>query len=129
MAEPADGANAGYDELIAEMGESGSGPVGQADGRSIDFHLLGNNFRLTLSARLHLSNLTGTQFFDTIRFASYRTACKIRFVQKKTSCECKTEKFSAASASSWIGVQLDQRPAWISGQLDQHALFRLDLLG
>lgn len=27
------------------------------------------------------------QNFDLIRFASYRTACKLRFVQKKCNCE------------------------------------------
>jgi hypothetical protein len=26
------------------------------------------------------------QSFDTIRFATYRTACKLRFVQKKVNC-------------------------------------------
>lgn len=30
------------------------------------------------------------QSFDTIRFASYRTACKLRYVQKATNCELKT---------------------------------------
>ncbi|XP_014675765.1 PREDICTED: uncharacterized protein LOC106815772 [Priapulus caudatus] len=29
-----------------------------------------------------------SQNFDVIRFASYRTACKLRFIQKKTECEC-----------------------------------------
>lgn len=28
-----------------------------------------------------------TQNFDLIRFASYRTACKLRFIQKKTYCK------------------------------------------
>lgn len=28
-----------------------------------------------------------TQNFDLIRFASYRTVCKLRFIQKKTYCE------------------------------------------
>lgn len=27
------------------------------------------------------------QNFDLIRFASYRTACKLRYVQKKCNCE------------------------------------------
>jgi len=27
----------------------------------------------------------GTQNFDVIRFATYRTACKLRFVQKRTN--------------------------------------------
>jgi hypothetical protein len=27
------------------------------------------------------------QSFDSIRFATYRTACKLRFVQKKVNCE------------------------------------------
>lgn len=27
------------------------------------------------------------QTFDTIRFASYRTACKLRYVQKATNCK------------------------------------------
>lgn len=27
------------------------------------------------------------QSFDTIRFASYRTACKLRYVQKSTNCK------------------------------------------
>jgi len=29
----------------------------------------------------------GTQNFDVIRFATYRTACKLRFVQKRTNCK------------------------------------------
>lgn len=27
------------------------------------------------------------QSFDNIRFASYRTACKLRYIQKSTNCE------------------------------------------
>jgi len=30
---------------------------------------------------------SGTQNFDVIRFATYRTACKLRFVQKRTNCK------------------------------------------
>lgn len=32
------------------------------------------------------------QSFDTIRFASYRTACKLRYVQKATNCKSKNKK-------------------------------------
>lgn len=28
-----------------------------------------------------------SQNYDAIRFASYRTACKLRFVQKKANCK------------------------------------------
>lgn len=31
--------------------------------------------------------VSGAQNFDVIRFATYRTACKLRFIQKKTNCE------------------------------------------
>lgn len=31
--------------------------------------------------------IAGTQNFDVIRFATYRTACKLRFVQKRTNRE------------------------------------------
>lgn len=34
--------------------------------------------------RLQLMQEMRCQNFDMIRFASYRTACKLRFVQKKT---------------------------------------------
>lgn len=37
--------------------------------------------------RLQLMQEMRCQNFDMIRFASYRTACKLRFVQKKTYCE------------------------------------------
>lgn len=33
------------------------------------------------------------QSFDSIRFASYRTACKLRYVQKATNCEFKIKNF------------------------------------
>ena len=31
--------------------------------------------------------VAGAQNFDVIKFATYRTACKLRFIQKKTNCE------------------------------------------
>ena len=30
----------------------------------------------------------GAQNFDIIRFSTYRTACKLRFIQKKLNCKC-----------------------------------------
>lgn len=36
--------------------------------------------------RLALLQEMRVQNFDLIRFASYRTACKLRFVQKKVNC-------------------------------------------
>ena len=46
----------------------------------------------------------GAQNFDIIRFSTYRTACKLRFIQKKlncTSCECFLPwKFAFLSSSS-----------------------------
>ena len=41
-------------------------------------------------AKTDLHELMGEmreQNFDSIRFATYRTACKLRFVQKKVNCE------------------------------------------
>ena len=35
------------------------------------------------ASRLHLLQEMRQQNFDSIRFASYRTACKLRFIQKK----------------------------------------------
>ena len=32
------------------------------------------------------------QNFDVIRFATYRTACKLRFIQKKLNCKLKKSK-------------------------------------
>ena len=37
----------------------------------------------------HIFVLLGAQNFDVIRFATYRTACKLRFIQKKTNCKRK----------------------------------------
>lgn len=34
-----------------------------------------------------LLNEMRDQNFDVIRFATYRTACKLRYVQKKCNCE------------------------------------------
>ncbi|CAG5100588.1 Similar to dyb-1: Dystrobrevin-1 (Caenorhabditis elegans), partial [Cotesia congregata] len=43
---------------------------------------------------LQLSQEMQEQNFDSIRFASYRTACKLRFIQKKVhleiGCKCST---------------------------------------
>ncbi|CAG2053405.1 unnamed protein product [Timema podura] len=36
--------------------------------------------------RLQMMQEMRAQNFDMIRFASYRTACKLRFVQKKVNC-------------------------------------------
>lgn len=36
---------------------------------------------------LHISRFLGEQNFDTIRFATYRAACKLRFIQKKVNRE------------------------------------------
>lgn len=41
-----------------------------------------------LDPRSQLIQEMRDQNFDLIRFASYRTACKLRFVQKKCNCEC-----------------------------------------
>lgn len=37
--------------------------------------------------RLQLLQEMRGQNFDMIRFASYRTACKLRFVQKRANCK------------------------------------------
>ena len=37
--------------------------------------------------RVNFLLILGAQNFDVIRFATYRTACKLRFVQKKTNCK------------------------------------------
>jgi len=42
----------------------------------------------------------GTQNFDVIRFATYRTACKLRFVQKRTN-----RKFVAFFSCLFIWLQ------------------------
>ncbi|KYN06569.1 Dystrobrevin beta [Cyphomyrmex costatus] len=39
------------------------------------------------TSRLQLLQEMRQQNFDTIRFASYRTACKLRFIQKKVHRE------------------------------------------
>lgn len=39
------------------------------------------------ASRLQLLQEMRQQNFDTIRFASYRTACKLRFIQKKVHCK------------------------------------------
>lgn len=40
-----------------------------------------NDHRLAFLHEMQVNN------FDLIRFASYRTACKLRFIQKKTNCK------------------------------------------
>jgi hypothetical protein len=40
------------------------------------------------TSRLQLLQEMRQQNFDTIRFASYRTACKLRFIQKKVHRKC-----------------------------------------
>lgn len=41
------------------------------------------------TSRLQLIQEMRQQNFDSIRFASYRTACKLRYIQKKVHCEYK----------------------------------------
>lgn len=43
--------------------------------------------RTTTDYRLQLLQEMRCQNYDMIRFASYRTACKLRYVQKKVYCE------------------------------------------
>lgn len=42
----------------------------------------------TNDPRSQLQQEMREQNFDLIRFASYRTACKLRYVQKKCNCKC-----------------------------------------
>jgi hypothetical protein len=46
--------------------------------------------RASSDHRLQLLQEMRGQNFDMIRFASYRTACKLRFVQKKVNRKLKT---------------------------------------
>lgn len=43
--------------------------------------------RTTTDYRLQLLQEMRCQNYDMIRFASYRTACKLRYVQKKVFCK------------------------------------------
>lgn len=43
--------------------------------------------RSTPDCRLQLLQEMRCQNYDMIRFASYRTACKLRYVQKKVYCK------------------------------------------
>lgn len=49
------------------------------------------------TSRLQLLQEMRQQNFDTIRFASYRTACKLRFIQKKVH-----RKYTLYSISIYI---------------------------
>jgi hypothetical protein len=47
------------------------------------------------------------QSFDTIRFASYRTACKLRYVQKATNCKSRANRsFPSLSNILYLPVHL-----------------------
>lgn len=48
--------------------------------KNVNRHSTDNNDE---TSRLQLSQEMRQQNFDSIRFASYRTACKLRFIQKK----------------------------------------------
>lgn len=45
--------------------------------------------RSTTDCRIQLLQEMRCQNYDMIRFASYRTACKLRYVQKKVYCKSK----------------------------------------
>lgn len=49
--------------------------------------------RTTPDCRLQLLQEMRCQNYDMIRFASYRTACKLRYVQKKVCCKLCYLKF------------------------------------
>lgn len=51
------------------------------------------------------------QSFDTIRFASYRTACKLRYVQKATNCIPKVYDFM----TKVLLTSFFQCTSWTSG--------------
>lgn len=42
---------------------------------------------MSMEVEPRLAILQDLATFDTIRFASYRTACKLRYVQKATNCK------------------------------------------
>lgn len=48
--------------------------------------------RRTTDYRLQLLQEMRCQNYDMIRFASYRTACKLRYVQKKVFCKLQIYK-------------------------------------
>jgi len=50
--------------------------------------------RTTTDYRLQLLQEMRCQNYDMIRFASYRTACKLRYVQKKVYCEYYLNSFT-----------------------------------
>lgn len=65
------------------MEEPGGGTVVSGSGIGVS----PSSQNVITDPRLALLQEMRTQNFDLIRFASYRTACKLRFIQKKVNCE------------------------------------------
>lgn len=55
---------------------------------------------------VHRRDLLGAQNFDIIRFSTYRTACKLRFIQKKLNCKFPLTLISQIKESDLLGTSI-----------------------
>lgn len=74
---------------MAEDGAGGGGSTGSCSGSS-GTGGGGGGGGSGEASRLQLLQEMRQQNFDSIRFSSYRTACKLRFIQKKVNREYST---------------------------------------
>jgi hypothetical protein len=68
-----------------KMAEDGMSVSGAGSTASFSGSNDGSGSISSETSRLQLLQEMRKQNFDTIRFASYRTACKMRFIQKKVN--------------------------------------------
>ncbi|KAL7298431.1 hypothetical protein TKK_0008221 [Trichogramma kaykai] len=74
--------------MADDGGGGGSGSTGGSCSSSVTGGSIGGNSSSGgETSRLQLLQEMRQQNFDSIRFSSYRTACKLRFIQKKVNRE------------------------------------------
>ncbi|XP_042858446.1 growth-regulating factor 3-like [Penaeus japonicus] len=108
-------------ELMSAPGEGKSGHGGGGGGGG-GLGGPGGDGRLLVTEIRHHN-------FDAIRFASYRTAAKLRFVQKKTNSECSA--LSLGSGGALVGLLSFRWDCWCRQHWQcsfDHAVVLLTLL-